>query len=150
MAIGSPLNSASSSSWNSPKPWTSGDHIPACDWLAVVSQTSEGDPRTAECPSAGSQLTVICFLGEILTSGSALRCRFEEATGLPVETGTGNKPENKRELRADVRALDCEWVVRADLASYREPVTGGYVVSRGADQIEQSPAWPFRFGPLGW
>ena len=44
------------------------------------------------------------------------------------------KPENNRELRAYVRALDCEWVVHVDLVNQREPVTGGRVVSRGPDR----------------
>jgi len=41
------------------------------------------------------------------------------------------KKTNNRELRACVRALDCERVVQVDLESKREPVTGGRAVSRG-------------------
>ena len=42
---------------------TSGDHAPACDWLALTDEIGMDDPLTVECSDTGSQLTVIFGLG---------------------------------------------------------------------------------------
>ena len=45
---------------------TSGDHAPACDWLALMDEVDMDDPLTVECSNIGSQLTVIFGFGSFM------------------------------------------------------------------------------------
>jgi hypothetical protein len=118
--------------------WTSGDHAPAVTGSRRLARSAQAthSQSSARTQARSSRLFSGLFPVPVPTARPVVSS--ERRRSAEPRARISPRKTNNRELRAYAGALDCEWVVSANLVSRREPVTGGRAISRGPNRSDVS------------